>query len=151
MQVLRIRLDQDMSDNFYLAVATVLPVLLLALIWNSQLLENIRRQDRKLRKADPVHGVLFWTKRRVRLYTLFVTMVIMIAIGLCILELGGTVPNRLPLRLFMIVAVALTLGTLTTRIWVDVIAATADGVPAAAGGTADNAGADRAGNPESAG
>jgi hypothetical protein len=35
------------------------------------------------------------------------------------------VPNRLPLRLFMLGAVVLTLGTLITRVRVDVIAATA--------------------------
>jgi hypothetical protein len=138
-----------MSDDFYMTVATVLPVLLLALIWDSRLLENIGRQERQLRKADPVHGVLFWTKRRVRLYTLFVTAVIMIAIGLCILELGGVMPNRLPLRVFMVVAMALALGTLITRIWVDVIAATANDVPEAAAGTASDTVAGRVGDPES--
>ena len=71
-----------MSDDFYMTVAAVLPVLLLALIWDSRSLENISRQERKLRKVDPVDGVLFWTKRRFRLYTLFVTAVIVIAVGL---------------------------------------------------------------------
>jgi hypothetical protein len=125
-----VRLDQGMSDDFYTTVATVLPVLLLALIWDSRSLENIRRQERKLRKVDPVNGVRFWTKRRFRLYTLFVATAIVIAVGLCILELGGAVPNRLPLRVFLMVAVVLTLATLVTRICVDVIAATAEQLPA---------------------
>jgi hypothetical protein len=134
-----------MPDDLYMTVATVLPVLLLALIWDSRSLENIRRQDRKLRKVDPVNGVLFWTKRRFRLYTLFVATVIVIAVGLCVLELGGAVPNRLPLRVFLVVAVLLTLATLITRIWVDVIAATAERLPAPAGVTMTDSGGGGAG------
>jgi hypothetical protein len=136
-----------MSDAFYMTVATVLPVLLLALIWDSRSLENVRRQERKLRKVDPVNGVRFWTKRRFRLYTLFVATVIMIALGLCILELGGAIPNRLPLRVSLMVAVGLTLATLGTRIWVDVIAATIEQVPAPAVATTAGAGGS-AGDPE---
>jgi hypothetical protein len=118
-----------MSDDFYVTVATILPVLLLALIWDSRSLENVRQQERKLRKDDAANGVLFWTKRRFRLYTLFVATVIVIALGLCIFELGGAIPNRLPLRVFLMAAVVLTLATLLTRIWVDVIAATVEPVP----------------------
>ena len=125
-----VRLDRGMSDDFYVTVATILPVLLLALIWDSRSLENVRKQERKLRKVDAVNGVLFWTKRRFRLYTLFVATVIVIALGLCIFELGGAISNRLPLRVFLMAAVVLTLATLITRIWVDVIAATVE--PAAA-------------------
>ena len=137
-----------MSDDFYMTVATILPVLLLALIWDSGSLENIRRQERKLRRADPVNGVRFWTKRRFRLYSLFVATAIVIADGLCILELGGAVPNRLPLRVSLVVAVVLTLSTLVTRIWVDVLAATTEHVPAAGVVTTADAGGG-AGGPES--
>jgi hypothetical protein len=114
-----------MSDDFYMTIATMLPVLLLALIWDSRAMENIRLQDRQLRKDDPVHGVWFWTKRRVRIYTLVVATVIVTAVGLSVLRISGVLSNTLPLRIFMLASVALTLGTLLTRIWVDVIAATA--------------------------
>jgi hypothetical protein len=131
-----------MSDDFYVTVATILPVLLLALIWDSRSLETVRQQERKLRKVDPVNGVRFWTKKRFRRYTLFVATVIVIALGLCVLELGGAIPNRLPLRVFLMVAVGLTLGTLVTRIWVDVIAATVERLPAPEVAATADAGAD---------
>jgi hypothetical protein len=118
-----------MSNDFYLAVATVLPLLLLALIWDSHILDSIRSEDRLLKKVDAEHGVRFWTKPRVRRYMLFVATTIVAAVGLCIIELAGFVPNSLALRWILVLAVVLTLGTLLTRIWVDVSAATASRPP----------------------
>ncbi len=119
--------------DFYVAVGTVLPLLLLALIWDSRALERLKTEERKLKKDGG--NVLFWVKPRVRRYMLFVATVIVAALGLCILELAGFVPNSLALRLILVLAVALTLGSLITRIWVDVIAATAEQQPPAAGDT----------------
>jgi hypothetical protein len=115
--------------SFYVAVATVLPLLLLALIWDSHALENLKTRERRLKKDGG--DVLFWAKPRVRRYMLFVATVIVVALGLCVLELAGFVPNSLALRWILVLAVALTLGTLLTRIWVDVIAATAEKQPPA--------------------
>jgi hypothetical protein len=55
--------EQPMSiltGNFYPTLAQVLPVLLLALIWDSAYLIRLRRQRRPLRRDDPA-GVWFWT------------------------------------------------------------------------------------------
>jgi hypothetical protein len=139
------------SVDFYVTAATVLPVLLLALIWDSHALETLKVEDRQLRKNDPDNGVLFWTKPRVRVYTLFVATAIVLAVALCILRIAGAVPEGVPVRTFVLATVILTLGTVLTRIWVDVIAATSK--PAAASSTSgsdERNGADLALKPRAA-
>jgi hypothetical protein len=64
-----------MYRDFYATIAQVLPVLLLALMWDSAYLLRLRRQHRPHRRTDP-NGVWFWTKPRVRAYTLVVAAVV---------------------------------------------------------------------------
>jgi hypothetical protein len=111
------------ASDFYTTVAQILPLLMLALIWNSSLLTRLPGQRRLLRRQDP-SGVLFWTKPRVRAYTLFVAALVLVLTGVCVLELAGFVPDSLTLRVVMTCGLALVLGTLLTRIWYDVLAAT---------------------------
>src|SRR5260370_12532681 len=113
-----------MPRDFYGTVAQVLPVLLLALLWESRFLENLRRQSRKPRRDDPEHGVRFWTHLRVRLYSLFVSTVILIDTATCVFVLGNVLPDSKILQGLVLGGLVLSLLTLLTRIWVDIIAAT---------------------------
>jgi hypothetical protein len=113
-----------MHSDFYATMAQVLPLLLLALIWNSAYLDRLRGQSRRKRSEDPA-GVRFWTKPRVRAYTLFVAAVVVTATTITIFELGGMIPDSIGLRIALTIALVVVLGTLTARIYFDVMAATA--------------------------
>jgi hypothetical protein len=113
-----------MRDEFYSTMAHVLPILLLAFIWDSGFLSRLGRQQRPLRRSDP-SGVLFWTKPRVRAYTLTVSGIVVVSIALCLLELAGIMPDSYSLRVGLSIGLIVVLATLMTRIGVDVLAATA--------------------------
>ena len=112
-----------MHSDYYTTMAQALPLLLLALIWDSSFLDRLRGQRRALRRVDP-SGVLFWTKPRVRAYTLFVAVVVLASTGVSVFELAGLIPDTFALRLVLACLLVLVLGTLLTRIWYDVLAAT---------------------------
>lgn len=120
-----------MTGNFYTSLAQVLPLLLLAFIWDSGFLVRLRRQRRLPRKDDPA-GVRFWTKPRVRVYTLLVTTVVIASTAVTVLVLAGLIPDSDALRAALSAGLLLVLLTLFTRITVDVLWATA-----AAGDSAD--------------
>jgi hypothetical protein len=113
-----------MTGDFYATLAQVLPLLLLAFIWDSGFLERLRRQQRKPKKTD-VAGVWFWTKPRVRAYTLLVSTIVSTSIALTVFVLGGVIPDSHGLRIALCVGLVLVLLTLLTRITVDVLGATA--------------------------
>ncbi|GAA3798709.1 hypothetical protein GCM10022403_035700 [Streptomyces coacervatus] len=115
-----------MPRDLYATVAQVLPVLLLALVFESRHLERLRSRPRRLRRDDPANGVRFWTKGRVRVYLLSVAVVVLGDLGLCVLMLAGGVPDSLPLRVVAVAGVLLVLVTLLFRITVDVLDATRD-------------------------
>jgi hypothetical protein len=113
-----------MHENFYITAAQVLPILLLALIWQSRYLENLRLQRRLLRRADPGHGVLFWTKPRVRVYAMTVVTVTLACLILCLLLLAGIMPDSIGLRLVVISGLALASASLLYRMWNEIRDAT---------------------------
>jgi hypothetical protein len=113
-----------MTGNFYATLAQVLPLLLLALIWDSEYLIRLRGQRRPLRRSDPA-GVWFWTKPRVRAYTLTVAAVVIASTAVVVLVLAGLVPDSRPLRIALSTGVILVLATLLTHISIDIIQATA--------------------------
>lgn len=113
-----------MASNFYATMAQVLPLLLLALIWDSEYLTRLRQQGRPRRRDDPA-GVLFWTKPRVRAYILAVTAVVICSTALTILVLSGLISDSHALRIILVTGLLLVLATLMTRISIDVIQATA--------------------------
>lgn len=113
-----------MASNFYATMAQVLPLLLLALIWDSEYLTRLRRQRRPHRRDDPA-GVWFWTKPRVRVYILAVAAVVICSTALTILVLSGLIPDSHALRITLVTGLLLILATLMTRISIDVIQATA--------------------------
>ena len=122
-----------MASDYYTTIAQVLPLLLLALIWDSSFLDRLRGQQRASRRADP-SGVLFWTKPRVRVYTLFIAVVVLASTAVALFELAGFIPNSFALRVVLACLLGLVLVTLLTRIWYDVLAATAASSGAAAAG-----------------
>jgi hypothetical protein len=110
--------------DFYATTAQVLPLLLLALVWDSDYVRRLRKQSRVLRGADPVAGVLFWTKPRVRVYTLVVTGLLVAGIGVSVLVLAGVLGDAAWLRFGVVGVLLLSLVTLFVRISADVITAT---------------------------
>jgi hypothetical protein len=111
------------NRDFYATMAQVLPVLLLALVWDSRYLERLRRQTRRSRRVDP-KGVLFWTKPRVRVYSLFVTSVLIAGIAVSMLVLSGALSDRAWLRGVLVGGLVLALVTLQVRIASDIVSAT---------------------------
>ena len=112
-----------MSDNFYSTLAQVLPLLLLAFIWDSGFLARLRGQRRLPRRVHP-EGVWFWTKPRVRVYTLVVTGVVIVSTAVTVLVLAGLIPDSHALRIALSAGLVLVLITLLTRITLDVLWAT---------------------------
>ena len=112
-----------MYRDFYTTAAQVLPVLMLAFVWESRFLERLRTERRPRRRDDPA-GVLFWTKDRVRAYALFVVTSIVVGTGLAVLALAGAVPDSIALRTTVTGCVVLALTTLLFRVAVDVVVAT---------------------------
>jgi hypothetical protein len=116
--------------GFYATLAQVLPLLLLALIWDSGFLKRLRQQRRVLRrrasKKDDPDGVRFWVKPRVRWYMLLVAVVVMASTAVPIMVLAGQIPDSHALRVVLSGGLVLVLLTLFTRITVDVLWATTD-------------------------
>ena len=113
-----------MLTEFYTTDAQVMPVLLLALLWDSGFLRRVREQPRLSRRISP-DGVRFWTKPRVRAYSLFVASVMVLAIAADFLVLGNLVSDTTIVRWGEWLALALALGTLLFRLAVDILVATA--------------------------
>lgn len=112
-----------MYRDFYTTLAQVLPVLLLALIWDSRYLDQVRRQQRPSRRVDPAGGY-FWTKPRVRAYSLTVASVIVVELAVVVFVLAGALPDSTVLRTVLVAGLVLSLATLLFRVVVDVVDAT---------------------------
>lgn len=112
-----------MNRDFYSTMAQVLPVLLLAWVWDSNYLQRLRTQARPSRRIDPA-GVWFWTKPRVRIYTLFVTAVLLAGIAVSLLVLAGALADLAWLRGMLVAGLLLALVTLLIRIGSDIVTAT---------------------------
>ncbi|WP_326828599.1 hypothetical protein OIE13_21025 [Streptosporangium sp. NBC_01810] len=113
-----------MPRDFYATVAQILPVLLLAFIWDSRFLHNLRNQRRRPRREDPVNGVYFWTKQRVRVYSLVIAVMIITDLALCALVLANLLPDGVAMRVVVLVGLLLSLATLLNRVWMDILHAT---------------------------
>jgi len=122
------RYGLGMHDDFYTTLAQVLPVLLLAFIWDSAYLERLRGQERRTRGQDP-RAVRFWTNSRVRPFTLFVAALVVASIAITMLQLAGFVSDSFALRAILVGTLLFTLATLAARIYFDVLSATSSGPP----------------------
>ncbi|MFD0899793.1 hypothetical protein [Actinomadura sediminis] len=110
--------------EFYTTLAQVFPVLLLALLWDSRYLERLREQERRSRDADPVDGVRFWTKGRVRAYTILLALLNITGLGVTVLALSGLYGDSAPLRTALAIILITSLLTLFVRVWGQVVWAT---------------------------
>lgn len=113
-----------MTRDFYDTLAQVLPVLMLALIWDSAYLDRLRGQRRASRRIDP-QGVRLWTKPRVRVFIVTVAAVVMISLTLTIFVLADLIPDSTTLRIILTCGLIFVLSVLMTRIYYDVRDATA--------------------------
>ncbi|WP_261567365.1 hypothetical protein [Frankia gtarii] len=102
-----------MHSDLYTTVAQVLPVLLLALMWDSAYLEQLRGQQRPSRRLDP-DGGFRWTKPRVRAYTLSIAILIMADVLLVVLVLAGAVPDTALVRALVVAGLVVALASLMT-------------------------------------
>jgi hypothetical protein len=111
--------------DFYTTAAQVLPVLMLAFLWESGFLIRIQSQPRPRRRVDQLSGVVFWTKSRVRYFLILVAATTSTGTAVSLLVLGGFLPDAPVLRLTVAAFVLLALGTLLTRVVVDIVNSTA--------------------------
>ncbi|MEU4508437.1 hypothetical protein AB0G05_02980 [Nonomuraea wenchangensis] len=101
--------------DFYATVAQVLPVVLLALVWESKYFDGLSGQQRNAR---------FWTLGRVRIYALTVAATIVGDLTLCLFVLAGTVPDSAWLRGVVIAGAVLALASLLFRTFATIITST---------------------------
>jgi len=106
-------------------MAQVFPMLMLALVWESRFLQRLQSSPRRHRSIDPVSGVAFWTKPRVRVWTITVVGVCVAEIAMISLVLAGMLPDSGAMRGAVLAGLAVVLGTIITRAVVDIVDATA--------------------------
>ena len=122
----------DDGRDLYSGLVQVFPVLLLALVWESGFVAKLATEDHRRRSAARPQGVRFWTKSRVRVFSLTVTSTVVTEIALCALVLADAISASAVTRTLVLAGLLLALGTLLTRIGVDVWEATrqpVDGAP----------------------
>jgi hypothetical protein len=90
---------------------------MLAVVWESAFLDRLRTQDRS--------AMRFWTRRRVRIWTISIVAITVGEIGLITLVLADVVPDSRFARGVVLAGLACVLGTIMTRATVDIIEATA--------------------------
>jgi hypothetical protein len=110
--------------EFYTTTAQVLPVLMLAFLWESRFLIKLRTEVRPPKRVDRVSGVLFWSKTRVRYFLITVATTTVLGTATSVLTLSGILPDSVLLRTVVSGCVLLALGTLLTRVVIDITDAT---------------------------
>jgi hypothetical protein len=101
--------------DFYVTTSQVIPILLLALIWDSGYLQRLR---------DPTRDVRFWKKRRVRVWVIFMSAAAIIGEGAMFLVLADVVSPGDAAKALGLVALAVLLGSLAVRVISDIVDAT---------------------------
>jgi steroid 5-alpha reductase family enzyme len=113
--------------DFLSSAAQVIPVLMLALVWESRFLKHLSENPCRLRRDDPAGGVLFWTKSRVRVWIMFTVLVaVAVAVAvlmLAMLVLAGAVGDSIALRALVLSGLALVLTSLLMRAVGDIVQA----------------------------
>lgn len=110
--------------DFYSTMAQVFPVLMLALVWESSFLEQLRRHARPPRSLDHPSGVKFWTKPRVRIWIIGIVVAATAELSLSVLVLAGALPDTVALRAVVLAGLGVVLASLLTRAIVDTLDAT---------------------------
>jgi hypothetical protein len=115
--------------DFYGTTAQVIPVLLLALIWESGYLDRLKKQDRSKYKI--------WKKPRVRVWGIFLAVSALGAETAMMLVLADVVDKGTIPRWIGLVGLGVLIGSLVVRLITDVLEATdeAEAAPCSAPGT----------------
>jgi hypothetical protein len=100
--------------DFYGTTAQVIPVLLLALVWESNYLSDVKGRT----------TARFWTKPRVRAWALFMTAAALVGEAVAVLVLADVLGASDVTKVLGLLGVAVLLGSLAVRVAVDVLAAT---------------------------
>ena len=109
--------------DFYSTLAQVLPVLILAICWESRYFDHLKKQDRRGSKPG-TDEPYFWRKPRVRVFGIFVCGTTIVEIAIASLVLAVIIPSSFPLRVVLMLGLFLVLSTLLTRLCVDLVEAT---------------------------
>ena len=91
------RYGLGMHDDFYTTLAQVLPVLLLAFIWDSAYLERLRGQE-PADAGSGSRGRPVLNESRVRPFTLFVAALVVASIAITMLQLAASSPDSFALE-----------------------------------------------------
>jgi hypothetical protein len=102
--------------DFYGTTAQVIPVLLLALMWDSGYMERLARDERGT--------VRFWTKPKVRIWGLIMATTAMAGEAAVLLVLADIVPAGDIPKWVALVGLAALVGSMVVRLFADVIVAT---------------------------
>jgi hypothetical protein len=102
--------------DFYGTTAQVIPVLLLALIWESGYLDRLKKQDRSNYK--------FWKKSRVRKWGIFMAVSALSAEAAMMLVLADVIDEGTIPRWIGLVGLGVLIGSLVVRLITDVLDAT---------------------------
>ena len=109
-------IDHCGMNNYYESLAEVLPLLLLAFMWESHYLDRlpgISDENRKL-----------WKKPVVRVYVIFVSIFVLASIAVCVLVLSGYCPENSFTRIFVLCGTVILLVTMSFRLYYDITDAT---------------------------
>ena len=109
------------ARDFYATLAQVLPVVLLTIVWDRDWLTRLAS---RVRRTPTTPGVVFWTKPVVRWYLVVLTVVLVGAVGLCVVVLAGALGDAVWLRVVLVAATGMALATLAVRIAAGVLDAT---------------------------
>jgi hypothetical protein len=111
-------------SEFYATAAQIFATAATCLYLGLGLPGRVRVQRRRKRFDGP-DGVSFRTKTKVRVYTLFVGLAVICALGISMFELGGILPDDQEFRVVVACALIIALATMMARIYFGVISATA--------------------------
>ncbi|TQC47404.1 hypothetical protein EEB14_20855 [Rhodococcus sp. WS4] len=103
--------------DFYSTAAQIIVVLLLALVWESKYFEEFET-------LTPVEHAArhFWTKCRVRVYSLSIITFVITALGVAITVLAGFLDDdALVWRIWVFAAIVVALLALLSRMWIDIL------------------------------
>jgi protein-S-isoprenylcysteine O-methyltransferase Ste14 len=101
-----------LRSDFYANTAQVLAIVLLALVWDSRYFDKLDQSRQNAR---------FWKPRIVRIYSVPVAILVILALALCLAVLAGVFTNSTWTRVFVGVGLGFALGSLLFRIIVHIL------------------------------
>jgi hypothetical protein len=99
------------ATDLYSTAAQVIPVLLLALAWDSKYLDRLRDEPRES---------VFWRKPRVAIWSYFGTGAALLAEAVCLLVVSSVLDPGVVAKGLTLVGIGALIGSIWTRIYVDI-------------------------------